>query len=174
MGRKSLVIRGYTPEQIRALFNREEKYTIGIRLYAVYQVSLGQSSRKLESLYNTSFKQITNWVHRFEEGGIERLKNRPKSGRRSRLSNEQLEELRGVLMNSIPEDYGYNTATWTGPILREYIAKRYGVKYQRAQIYNVLKKLGFSYQKGKAKYPEANEQARKEFKEALKKTSRRT
>ncbi len=41
-----------------------------IRLYSVYQVSLGQPSRKLEALYNTSFKQITNWVHRFEAAGV--------------------------------------------------------------------------------------------------------
>ncbi|WP_158860287.1 hypothetical protein [Lunatibacter salilacus] len=43
-----------------------------MRLYVVYQVSLGQPSRKLEDLYQTSFKQITNWVHRFEQEGIEK------------------------------------------------------------------------------------------------------
>ena len=66
MGRKSLQVQGYSSEEIRVLFTKDERYTIGIRLYAVYQVSLGQASRKLESLYNTSFKQITNWVHRFK------------------------------------------------------------------------------------------------------------
>jgi len=40
---------------------------MGIRLYAIYQVALGQPARKLEELYHVSFKQITNWVHRFEK-----------------------------------------------------------------------------------------------------------
>jgi transposase len=174
MGRKTLEVQGYSPEEIRALFSKDERYTIGIRLYAVYQVSLGQASRKLESLYNTSFKQITNWVHRFEESGVEGLKDKPKSGRIPKLTSENLIELSNVLKNNRPEEYGYNTATWNGPILREFIEKHYGVKYQKAQTYNLLKKLGFTYQKGKAKYPEADEEKRKEFKETIKKTSRRT
>jgi Trp operon repressor len=67
MGRKSLVVKGYSPEAIKALFNKDERYKIGYRLYAVYQVSLGQPSRKLKDVYNTSFKQITNWVHRLKK-----------------------------------------------------------------------------------------------------------
>lgn len=169
MGRKSLQVQGYSSEEIRALFTKDERYTIGIRLYAIYQVSLGQASRKLESLYNTSFKQITNWVHRFEESGIEGLKDKPKSGRKPRLAEEQLNELSSVLQNNRPDEFGYNTATWNGPILKDYIEKHYHVAYQKAQVYNLLKKLGFTYQKGRAQYPEADEGKREEFKTALKK-----
>ncbi len=174
MGRKTLQIQGYSPEQIRALFNRDEKYTIGIRLYAVFQVSIGQSTRKLESLYNTSFKQICNWVHRFEEFGIEGLKDKPKSGRKPKLSEKEMKELSNLLKNNRPDEFGYNTATWNGPILKEYIQKHYHVIYKKAQIYNLLKQLGFTYQKGKAQYPEADEQKRTEFKTTIKKTKRRT
>lgn len=170
MGRRTLQIQGYSSEQIRELFNRDERYTIGIRLYAVYQVSVGQSTRKLEILYNTSFKQICNWVHRFEESGIDGLKDKPKSGRNPRLSEENLNELSNVLQNNRPDEFGYNTATWNGPILKEYIEKHYHVTYKKAQVYNILKQLGYTYQKGKAKYPEADEQKRNEFKETLKKT----
>jgi hypothetical protein len=41
MGRKSLQVKGYSPESIKALFNSDDRYKIGMRLYAVYQVSLG-------------------------------------------------------------------------------------------------------------------------------------
>ena len=76
MGRRVRQISGYSPEDIKALFNKEDKYKIGLRLYAVYQVSLGKSSRELEELYNTSFKQILNWVDRFEKEGIDGLKDK--------------------------------------------------------------------------------------------------
>ena len=81
MARPVLKVSNYSPAQIRAMFRDDERYTIGIRLYAVYQVALGQPSRKLEELYNTSFKQITNWVHRFEEDGIEGLRDKEGRGR---------------------------------------------------------------------------------------------
>jgi transposase len=174
MGRKTLQVQGYSPEQIKTLFNRDEKYTIGIRLYAVYQVSIGQSTRKLENLYNTSFKQICNWVHRFEESGLAGLKDKPKSGRTPKLTEGNLKELSTVLHNNRPDEFGYNTVTWNGPILKEYIQKHFHVTYKKAQIYNLLKKLGFTYQKGKAQYPEADEQKRDEFRATIKKTKRRT
>jgi transposase len=173
MARPVLQIKGYTSEQIRSLFRDDERYTIGLRLYAVYQVSLGQSSRNLEELYNTSFKQITNWVHRFETEGIEGLKDKEGRGRTSRLNKKQEDELKKTLIEKLPSDYSFNTATWTGPILIEWIKSHYKITYKKAQIYNILKRLGFSYQKGRGIFPEADEHKQNAFKEALKKTARR-
>lgn len=171
MGRPVLKIKGYTPEEIKALFKRDERYTIGLRLYAVYQVALGQPSRNLEELYQTSFKQITNWVHRFELEGIEGLKDKPGRGRKSLLSTEQLGELSDLLLKESPTGHGYNTETWTGPMLIDWISKNYGIEYKKAQIYNIIKQLGLSYQKAKGFYPETDEKAQEDFKDGLKKTS---
>ena len=172
MGRHVLTVQGYSSDQIRSLFRDDERYTIGIRLYAVYQVSLGKPSRTLEELYNTSFKQITNWVHQFEREGIEGLRDKPGRGRKSQLSDEQYERLRKVLVDETPENHGFNTVTWTGPLLMEYIKNEFGITYKKAQIYNIIKSLGFTYQKGKGTYPESDQVARASFVEALKKTNR--
>jgi transposase len=168
-----LQIKGYTPAQIKALFHNDDKYTIGIRLYAVYQVSLGQPSRKLEDLYNTSFKQILNWAHRFEKEGIDGLRDKEGRGRTSRLNEEQEQEIKKTLLSKLPSDYGFNTATWTGPLLITWIKKQYDISYKKAQIYNIIKGMGFTYQKGRGIFPEADEHKQEAFKEALKKTARR-
>jgi transposase len=143
MGRKSLQVKGYSPESIKALFNSDDRYKIGMRLYAVYQVSLGQPSRKLEDFYNTSFKQITNWVHRFEREGLDGLRDKPGRGRRSRLSADQQDRLSKLIMDESPVDYGFNTDTWTGPILIEWIKSQFDIVFKKAQIYNILRKNGF-------------------------------
>lgn len=170
MGRNTLVVKNYEPHEIKALFNSDDKYKTGLRLYAVYQVSLGQSSRKLEDLYNTSFKQITNWVHRFEEGGLDGLRDKPGRGRKPKLSALQRETLQGLLTNDTPEAHGYNTETWTGPLLIDWIGKQFSITFKKAQIYNIIKGMGFSYQKARGFYPETDPQAQQDFKEALKKT----
>jgi len=171
MGRSVKQVKGYTPADIRSLFNTEDKYKIGIRLYAVYQVSLGKPSRELETLYNTSFKQILNWVDRFQAAGVEGLKDKKGRGRKSRLSEEQKQQLRTLLSERQPLDYSYNSATWTGPLLIDWIAKQWGISYKKTQIYTVIKSLGFTYQKSRGVYPEADKEKQKEFKEQLKKTS---
>ena len=166
---KVLHVQGYSAEDIQSLMNAEDRYKIGIRLYAVYQVAKGKSSRKLEDLYQTSFKQITNWVHRFEKEGIEGLKDKTGRGRKSRVSEKQLERLSHLIKNESPVAYGYHTSTWNGVILMAWIKNHLGIEYQKTQIYNLLKKIGFSYQKARGIYPEVDRKKQEEFKEVLKK-----
>ena len=172
MGRPVLKVGNYSAEDIKAMFRKDQRYTVGLRLYAVYQVALGQPSRKLEEVYNTSFKQITNWVHRFEKEGIDGLRDKEGRGRIARLNKEQRERL-SLLLNEQPDKHGYNSATWTGPMVIEWIEKNYGIVYKKAQIYNIIKSLGFSYQKGKGIFAETDVEKQDVFKTSLKKTSGR-
>ncbi len=173
MAKPVLKVKGHTSESIKALIKKDDRYTTGIRLYAVYQVAKGLSSRKLEDLYNTSFKQITNWVHRFEDEGLEGLKDKEGRGRKEKLTLLQKQEISNLIRNESPATYGFNTATWTGPLLIHWIKKEFQVEYKKAQIYNIIKSLGFSYQKGRGIFPEANKEMQEEFIITLKKTSRR-
>jgi hypothetical protein len=43
-----LHVKGYDPETIKRMFRKDERFTIGICLYAVFQVAKGQPSRKVE------------------------------------------------------------------------------------------------------------------------------
>ena len=169
MSKIALTVKNYTSEELRSLLRKDEKFQQAVRLYACYQVSLGKKPQDLESIYETSFKSICNWVHRLNEGGVEALIDKVKPGRTNRLSIEEHQSIKSVLLNKQPNDYGFNSATWTGPLLIEWIKREYNISYKKAQIYNILKKLGLTYQKGKGIYPEAAERAEKV--EALKKTS---
>lgn len=81
-----------------------------------------------------------------------------------------MEELSELLLKKLPTAYQYNTENWTGPLLMDWIKKNFGVEFKKAQIYNIIKQLGFTYQKAQGFYPEDDSAAREEFKEMLKKT----
>ena len=171
MSKTALKIEKYSAEDIRSLLRKDERFQQGVRLYACYQVALGKRPQELEDLYDTSFKSICNWVHRFNEGGVSALIDKPKSGRNNRLAESQLNNVRDSVLYKTPSDYGFNSATWTGPLLIAWIKKEYNIEYKKAQIYNILKALGLTFQKGKGIYPEAKEREGKVA--ALKKTPRR-
>ncbi|MFO7891969.1 MAG: helix-turn-helix domain-containing protein [bacterium] len=137
------------PAEIKKMLTTNEAFTVGIRLYIVYLVALGHSSRKLSEIHNISFKQITNWVHRFENEGIEGLKDRKGRGRRSILSDKDMQKIKTIILTEKPEKYGFKSNRWTGPLLRELISHKYGVCYQKAQIYNLLRKIGVRFEKKK-------------------------
>jgi transposase len=99
------------------------------------------------------------------------LRDKPGRGRRSRLSADQQDRLSKLIMDESPVDYGFNTDTWTGPILIEWIKSQFDIVFKKAQIYNILRKNGFSYQKARGFYPEADLEKQEVFKDTLKKTS---
>jgi len=168
MGRKVKQLKNYTTEQVEALFESDENNRTGVKLYAIIQLSRGYSSRTLEEFYRTSFKQICNWADRFDAEGINGLRIKPGRGRHSLLSENQKYCLQGDLLKS-PESFGYNTANWSGPLMREHIRKTYQVDYKQAAVYNLMHELGFSFQRAKASYPERNEVKRQEAKVDIKK-----
>jgi transposase len=171
MSKTTLKVVKYSSTELKSLLRKDEKFQQGVRLYACYQVSLGKRPKELEDIYETSFKSICNWVNKLNEGGIEALIDKEKPGRTPKLTNEQKAEIKLVVLMQSPEKFGYNSSTWTGLLLIDLIEKRYGIFYKKAQIYNILKNLGLTFQKGKGIYPESK--GREDKVEVLKKTSRR-
>ena len=110
----------------------------------------------LEELYHVSHKPICNWVHSYNTFGVEGLKDKARIGRPPRLTDVQRAKLKDVLMES-PEKAGYRSGVWSGLVVIDYLQKRFDVTYKKAQVYNLLRGLGFIYQRGRAFYPEVSE-----------------
>lgn len=168
MSKERLSVQG-SLSSIKSQLRKDEKFSQGVRLYAVYQIKLGRNAEELKELYNVSHKSICNWVHGYNAYGVDGLKDKPRSGRPCRLSEQQQAELKAAIADK-PEKAGYSSGVWSGPLVAAYVQRTFGVSYKKAQVYNLLHALGFSYQRGKAFYPEASE--RQEAVAAIKKTSR--
>lgn len=163
----------HTAEQIEALLKSKEDYKIASRLVSILPLAKGESSRKAQDLLLLSHNQILIWSKRFLKLGVEGLKDKPKTGRKSQISEEQLNWLRNLVLNESPQTYGYNTETWTAPLIVQVIEKQCHIKYSDDMVYILLKKkLGLSHKKGKGFYPEANKEKRQAFVDNLKKTPR--
>ena len=170
MGRPVKAVSGWSSSQIKELLHSKSDYKVGYRLMYVYLSSLGESSLEIGDKFKLSFRQVRGWVKRFEQEGIEGLKDRKGRGRKSRMSDEQKQELKRVVLEVSPSEYEYNTETWNGVLLLDWIEKKWNLSYKKSQIYNILKELGLSYKKSKGYYPEADKEKQEEFKEAIKKT----
>ena len=163
MGRKVKQLKNYTTAQVETLFESDENNIVGVKLYAIIQLTRGYSTRKLEEFYRVTFKQICNWADRFDAEGIDGLRMKPGRGRHSFITNEQKKLLKIDLSKS-PEEFGYNTANWSGPLLRKHLETTYQVVYKQAAVYVLLRELGFSFQRARGKCPERNEIEREEAK----------
>jgi transposase len=168
MGRKVKQLKNYTTEQVESLFESDENNIVGVKLYAIIQLTRGYSTRKLTEFYRVTHKQICNWADSFDAEGIDGLRMKPGRGRHSFMSFEQKQQVKNDLLQS-PETFGFNTANWSGPLLRKHLENKYRVFYKQAAVYVLLHDLDFSFQRTRAKYPERNEKLREEAKVNIKK-----
>lgn len=114
-------------------------YKMFIRLSVVKMVKEGYTRGEAAETFNVHRKSAEKWVKIYNEKGIEGLEpDYSKCGVDSKLSEEQLEELKKIVTD--PEnDYDVRS-------VKKLIEEKYGVKYSRKQIWVILrKKFGLNY-----------------------------
>ena len=121
--------------EIENLLKSKEDYKTAARLVSILPIAKGESSRKAQELLLLSHNQICIWVKRFNELGVEGLKDKPKTGRKPKISSEQLVWLKDLVLNESPTKHGFNTETWTAPLIVIIIEKKCNIIYSDDIIY---------------------------------------
>ena len=77
----------------------------------------------------------SEWLKRYNKEGIEGLKDRTKSGRPPKLSEE--------ISYQIKQELKESNQGWTTKQVEELIIEKSGIKYHSIHIYRILRKWGF-------------------------------
>ena len=127
----------------------------------------GLTPSYLSTYCGDSKNTITLWVKVADEQGFEAFKAKKQSGRPSKLTTDQIAEIRSVLEEDNPKKYGHNV--WDGPSLAAYIKETYSVTLCVRQCQRLFHNLGFSLVRPQT-FPskgEQNEEKRSEYKKTL-------
>ena len=99
---QKLEITSMSVSDIEALLKLKEDYKIALRLFSILPIAKGESSRKAEELLLLSHNQICIWVKRFNEFGLKGLYDRSKTGRKPKITNNQLDWLKNLVLTESP------------------------------------------------------------------------
>jgi transposase len=109
---------------------------------------------------------LRDWVHRYNADGLAGLLDRPRTGRKPRLTGEQLREIEAWVQAG-PDREKDGVVRWRCADLRDRIKDRFAVVLHERSVGKLLKKLDFSNISGRPQHPQSDLQAQ----EAFKKTS---
>lgn len=139
----------------RAQKNGDVEYDRRLRaiLLVGHEHVLQQEAAKI---FEVTASCITGWVMKYTQGGIDALRPGKAPGAKARLTDAQKQRL-SKMIESGPEECGLDTGVWTGPIVRDLIAQRFGVSYSVEQTRRILHQLGFSVQYPKQVLSEASQ-----------------
>jgi transposase len=120
---------------------RQVKY-----LLAILAVMAGQSLAQVALLLRVHEKTVAAWVRMFCGDGITGAPCHKPTGRPPKLTPTQKATL-ATLIDEGPVKAGFRGACWRSPMIQPLMYDRFGVLYNVFYIAQLLKNLGFSYQK---------------------------
>ena len=118
------------------------------RILAVLAVSDGIRYSVIATNLKICEESIRLWVNALLLKGVEGLKSKKGPGRPPRLTKTQRKEL-DKLITEGPAKAGFPGACWRSPMIQALIFEKFGVSYSVHYISQLLKNMGFSYQKAK-------------------------
>lgn len=158
-------------EEWQKLHYRNQQQYIRHRLTAIKLLQEGQSRTQVSEQLGCRYDTLTSWIDKYLDGGLNGLVSPIRHQKPSRLSQDQQQQLKAMVLTQRPTDYGYERQMWTGAILSAVIEQRFGVPLKDSRIYELLSELGLSYQRAHRDYANADPAAQKEWVEAVKKTA---
>ena len=115
---------------------------------------------------------LRDWVHRYDAEGLAGLRDRPRSGRKPRLTAEQGAELAAVVERG-PDADRDGVVRWRRIDLKALIKARYDVELHERSVGKLLHRLGFARLSVRPKHPLSDPAAQAAFKKASPIWSRR-
>lgn len=98
---------------------------------------------------------VNQWLRWYETRGVEGLRTRKAPGGVPRLSEAQRAEL-STIVEAGPQQAGFTSGMWTGPMIGDLIRARFGVSYHNHHIPRLLHQLGFSVQRPRKRLARAD------------------
>jgi len=125
-------------KHIEKLIKKEKDPRVRDRLRGVLLLKKGYTQGKVAEIMNVTTRTVYNWKTRYNQEGVEGLRDKPIPGRKTVLDESDMEKLRSLL-----EERDY----WTSNQVRALIKEEFGVEFTTRHIPRVLRKLGLRYQK---------------------------
>ena len=134
------------------------------RLLALASIMEGASRSDAARRAGMDRQTLRDWVHRYNEEGVEGLLDRPRAGRKPLLSQDQLAEL-DALVETQPDPVKDGVVRWRCRDLKTLIANRFGIEISERPVARILDERGFRKLSARPKHPEADEAAQQAFRQ---------
>jgi transposase len=155
----------HTPDQLHHLAQAIPQKRLWRRAQAVVLAQQGRTAQDIADALGCSLKAVKNWVAQYNRGGIEALRERPRTGRPRSLAPEQYPRLRQRLDSPpTPED---GVCTLRAADVRRILERDFGVTMGRQAVYDLLHRLGYSDLMPRPHHEDANPEVQEFFKEIV-------
>ena len=149
--------------ELRRLARRERDGRVSARLLALANALDGMSREAAARAAGMDRQTLRDWVVRFNADGTAGLRDQPRPGRPTRMTEGQQAAFKAIVLRG-PDPERDGVSAWRIADLCRIAEERFGVVYQEGGMLRLVKALDLSWQKTRPRHPQADRAAQERFK----------
>jgi len=132
------------------------------RILSILAIAEGICQHQVANTLQVSEEAIRLWVCTFLLHGVRGLETKKSPGRPPKLTKKQKKELAAIIAKG-PSEAGFLSNCWRSPMIQHLIYEKFAISYSVHYISQLLKHMGFSYQKARFVSDHLDEETRKQW-----------
>jgi transposase len=149
------------PIDFKSLISKETNGRLRIRLLAMSHIRNGADRTKTAKHLKVNRRMVNDWAKRFFNEGLDGLKEKPRTGRPKKLTEEQLIKFTQYVKTEAVKPKG---GRLNGHDYADYIDEQFSVRYTVQNVYLLLHQLNFSWITSRSRHPKPSEEIQDDFK----------
>lgn len=134
--------------QIEQLFRSAAQPRVRRRANTIRLSSLGYTVAEVAEVTGCTRQTVRNSFDRFESGGADALRDRPRSGRPPKATPDYRARLVEAVKTD-PKEFGYPFTVWTVTRLRAHMAREMDVLISEGRVRQIMKEEGLVFKRPK-------------------------
>lgn len=118
-----------------------------VRAQFARMVDAGVDANAIKVALNLGKSTYNKWLALYRKGGVAALEVRPAPGGPTKLTDQQMGQLRGWIVGRDPSQFHFDFQLWTRKIIRDFIRQRFGVEFTPQGVGKLLAKLDLTPQR---------------------------
>lgn len=159
-----------TKEKLSEMVSGHGPIRTGLRIAIIQGILDNASIEQLSRRHQISRQAIYDLIKRVNLMGLQGLEEQQRCGRPSRLTTEIEHNLK-LILTVAPNQLGYKQSRWDGPLIKQYLKEKHNISIEKSQVNVWLHQIGYSLQRGRKKFSQADPVKQAEFIQDIKKTS---
>jgi putative transposase len=158
---------------VKSAMDAEKKARVFKRYQALYLFLSGKTCREVAEIVGVTKDTVSNIHQTYRWEGLRGIPDKPKSGRPSRLCEEQRAALKEVILSKVPSEVGFPAEfNWTAGLIAKYIKQKFGFDYSIRGVTGMLDRMGLSYTRPTYVLAKADKQKQEQFVQDFKKVKK--
>jgi len=151
---------------LREAAGRSKDAPASRRMLALALVLDGSNRTKAAQAAGMDRQTLRDWVHRYNEAGLDGLHNKPNPGAPPRKLSTEQEAAVTAWVRQGPKLEQHNVVRWRLVDLRDQIDRQFGVQLHERTVGKLMKRLNFSRVSVRPRHPEQDASAQEAHKKS--------